>query len=44
MSKNGLYSEEMATAECAAREAGAIIMSMFMGKFDVLRRRVKIIP
>jgi myo-inositol-1(or 4)-monophosphatase len=35
MSKNRLYSEEMATAERAAREAGAIIMSMFMGKFDV---------
>src|SRR5215470_2512 len=35
MSENRLYSDEMATAEQAAREAGAIIMSMFRGKFDV---------
>ena len=35
MSKNHLYSEEMATAERAAREAGVIVMSMFKGKFDI---------
>ena len=35
MSENRLYSEEMATAERAAREAGAVVMSMFKGKFDV---------
>jgi len=35
MSEKRLYSDEMATAERAAREAGAIVMGMFKGKFDV---------
>ena len=35
MNGNHLYSEEMAVAEHAAREAGSIVMSMFRGKFDV---------
>jgi len=35
MSENRLYSDEMATAERAAREAGAIVIGMFKGKFDV---------
>ena len=30
-----LYSEEMAVAEYAAKEAGSIVMGMFKGKFDV---------
>ena len=30
-----LYQDELATAERAAREAGAIIMSLFKGKYDV---------
>jgi myo-inositol-1(or 4)-monophosphatase len=35
MSEKRLYSQEMETAERAAREAGAIVMGMFRGKFDV---------
>ena len=35
MTGNPLYSEEMAAAERAAREAGSIVMGMFKGKFDV---------
>jgi myo-inositol-1(or 4)-monophosphatase len=35
MTGNHLYSEEMAAAERAAREAGSIVMGMFKGKFDV---------
>jgi len=35
MSESHLYSQEMAVAERAAREAGAIVMSMFKGTFDV---------
>lgn len=35
MTTNHLYQAEMETAEHAAREAGAIIMSLFRGKFDV---------
>ena len=30
-----LYSDEMAAAELAAREAGSIVMGLFKGKFDV---------
>jgi len=35
MSEKHRYSDEMATAERAAREAGAIVISMFKGQFDV---------
>ena len=35
MSEKQVYSDELAIAERAAREAGAIVMSMFKGKFDV---------
>ena len=40
-----LYSEEMAAAERAAREAGSIVMSMFKGKFDVQEKaRITLSP
>jgi len=29
------YSKELTAAESAAREAGAVVMSLFKGKFDV---------
>jgi myo-inositol-1(or 4)-monophosphatase len=35
MTNNHSYSEEMAAAERAAREAGSLVMGMFRGKFDV---------
>src|SRR5919109_4315372 len=35
MNINNFYREEMEAAERAAREAGAIIMELFKGKFDV---------
>jgi myo-inositol-1(or 4)-monophosphatase len=35
MSENFLYREELTTAERAAREAGAVIMGLFKGKFDI---------
>ena len=35
MTANHRYSEEIETAERAAREAGAIIMALFKGNYDV---------
>jgi myo-inositol-1(or 4)-monophosphatase len=35
VNRNDLYGEEIVAAECAAREAGSIIMGLFKGKFDV---------
>jgi len=32
---NFSYQDELATAECAAREAGSIIMGLFKGQYDV---------
>jgi hypothetical protein len=29
------YKEELAVAEKAAREAGAVVMDLFKGKFDI---------
>ena len=35
MTNNHLYAEEMAVAEKAATEAGALVMGLFKGKYDV---------
>src|SRR5215216_2180849 len=35
MTNNHLYAEEMAVAERAAAEAGALVMGLFKGKYDV---------
>ena len=35
MAANSKYSAELAAAETAARDAGAVVMSLFKGKFDI---------